>query len=72
MRKENNKFSIVSLIIIGKSWKLSFKSFVIFFLKSYPKVYLQNVKYNIKLKLNRVANLPIGHRTDWVLLNRMS
>ena len=70
--KENNKFSTVSLKATGRIWKPSSISFVIYFQKSYPKVYPQIERYNIRLGLNQVANLPIGHLTDWVLRNRMS
>ena len=71
-KSENNKFSTVFLKVIGKNWKQSFESFETFSQKNCPKNYQLNVRFNMRLKLNRAVSHPIGHHTDWVLLNRMS
>ena len=69
---ENNKFSIVSLKITGKTWKNSSRSTGTSFLKSCQRVYLPYGKYNIKSKSNLAANPLTDHHIGWVLQNKMS
>ena len=71
-KKENNRFSTMSLKSSGKIWKHSSRSTMISFLKSCQKGSLPRGGLSIKSRLNPAVNLPIGHHTDWVLLSRMS
>ena len=63
-KKENNRFSTMSLKSSGKIWQHSSRSTMISFLKNCQKRSLPKGRYSIKLRSNPAANLHIGHHTN--------